>query len=361
MLIGIDGYEANVEKRVGIGQYAFQLLTQIQKQDKQNKYLIYLPQAPLADLPKESANWKYVIGKSSSLWTLTKLPELIRQTKPELIWSPTHYSPVNVTLPKIISVMDLSYIYYPETFKLIDLIKLRYLGGWSIKKTDRILTISNFTKDKIVDYYKIDPEKITVTYPGLTSSQSSAHSQQTKLIENKNPYILFVGTIQPRKNIEGLIRAFEMIDHLNLQFLIVGKKGWRYESIFTTWENSSKKDQIRFLDFVTDAELPGLYKNAVCFVLPSLYEGFGIPVVEAMNYGCPVAVSNVSSLPEVAGNLGFYFDPEKPADIAKVITQALQLSKEERQRLAEKLMERARQFSWEECAKKTIAVFNSFR
>ncbi len=361
MKIGIDGYEANVEKRVGVGQYAFQLLRQFHRLDKENDYLIYLPHPPLEDLPKADSHWRYIIGKSGRLWTLRELPKLIAHTKPHLIFSPTHYSPFTVKIPKIVAVMDLSYIYFPQMFRPIDLIKLRYLGGWSIKRADHIMTISHHSKKKISEYYKLKLDKITVTYPGGDTKAKAFDLALDKKAYLGEKYILFVGTIQPRKNISRLIQAFEKLTEPDLKLLLVGKKGWQYGAIFQTWEKSPMKDEIKFLDFVSDEELSALYKHAVCLVLPSLYEGFGIPVLEAMRQGCPVVVVNNTSLPEIAGDLGIYVDPMSITSIAQGLRQAVQLDQNQRVKLSKKLIARAKEFTWEKCAKDTLKVFQKFK
>ena len=371
MKIGIDGYEANTSQRVGVGQYAYQLLVQLEKLDKKNEYTIFLPQIPRADLPVPSETWRYVVGKPGSFWTIKQLPFLIKKQPLDLFFSPTHYLPWFTQVPKVMSIMDVSYLHFPEMFRKKDLLQLRYMGRHSIQHAHKILTISEFSKKEIIKYYTYPEENIIVTYPGISSKlkvpirqaqdrQSSKFSQGDKSWE-KGRYILFVGTIQPRKNIVRLVEAFEKLQQKDVQLVLVGKKGWLYQLILERIEGSIKKSHIQWLDYVADADLPSLYQNARCFVLPSLYEGFGIPVVEAMIYGCPVVVSRRSSLPEVAGEAGIYVDPENSNDIADGISKALQLSKTERVALVHKGKEQAKKFTWENCAQKTIGAFESIK
>lgn len=352
MNIGIDGYEANTTQRVGIGQYAYQLLSQLYKSDNENNYTIFLPSSPLSDLPVENSQWRYVEGNLGSFWTISQLPFLIRKNPVDIFFSPTHYTPWFTPFPRFISVMDLSYLHYPEMFRVKDLIQLKYMGGLSIAQAKKIFTISEFSKHEIIKEYKRKDEDVIVTYPGF-NVKLPMHTSR-KYVPN-TPYILFVGTIQPRKNIERLIKAFDELKQ-DIDLLIVGKRGWLYEPIITAAKASKRAKNIKFLDFVTDVELTALYQNAVCLVLPSLYEGFGIPVAEAMQVGCPVVVSNTTSLPEVAGEAGIYVDPLNIGDIAEGLSKAIQLSQADRTKLILKGKEQIKKFNWETCAQKTIEV-----
>ena len=259
--------------------------------------------------------------------------------------------------------MDLSYLHYPGMFRPSDLYQLKFFTTYSIKRARKILTISNFTKQEIIRFYKYSKDDIVVTYPGVDREKLTTIDKTTvitgtssKRLVNIQPYILFVGTIQPRKNIVRLIKSFEQIQP-RVKLILVGKKGWLYEPIFTCISESVKRDQIIWLDYVTNNQLNYLYQNASCLVLPSLYEGFGLPVIEAMSSGCPVVLSNTSSLPEIAGGAGIYVNPQSIEDIASGITKALQLSVEQRKILIEKGKHQAQKFTWENCAEKTLEVF----
>ena len=184
--------------------------------------------------------------------------------------------------------------------------------------------------------------------------------QNSKLLKEKykinKKYILFVGTLQPRKNIVRLIEAFSKIHHQQqLNLVIVGKKGWMYEEILEAPKQYGIENQIKFLEFVPDEDLSLLYKNALCFVLPSLYEGFGLPVLEAMTQGCPVITSNVSSLPEAGGDAALYVNPEDVDEIAAKM-QSLVKDEELRKTLIEKGYKQVKKFSWEKAARETLKV-----
>lgn len=360
MNIGIDGYEANTLNRVGIGQYAFQLLHHMHQLDKKNSYTIFLPEKPLTDMPKTRIGWEYVVGRPGGFWTIKQLPFLIRNKQLDVFFSPTHYTPWFSNIPQVMSIMDLSYLYFPKLFKKKDLLQLRIMGGKSIRRAKRILTISEFSKNEIVKKYKIPRQNIFVTYPGLNPDFEYKNTGNENVILKKygvnNIFILFIGTLQPRKNISRLIAAFDTIEDEKLELVIIGKKGWLYEPILAKIQKAKKKNLIRVLDFVPDELLPVFYQNAQCFTLPSLYEGFGIPVLEALHFGCPVVISNVTSLPEVAGKVAIYVNPENIQDIAKGLIKALQLKPEERKSLILEGYKQAKKFQWTTCAQKTITA-----
>jgi len=174
-------------------------------------------------------------------------------------------------------------------------------------------------------------------------------------------YVLSVGTIQPRKNYERLIEAFSLFLANNKQkfgvveLVIVGKKGWLYDDILSAPKRFGVEKQVRFLDFVPDCDLPALYKNALCFALPSLYEGFGLPVLEAMAQSCPVVVSNSSSLPEIAGNAGVYVDPKSVEDISRgLLTAVRQRNLIQGKTRLRKGLDQVSKFSWNKAARETL-------
>ena len=375
MKIGINGYEAVVPRfgysreglpnRVGSGIYCYELLFHLNKIDKKNNYLIYLPQKPTKDMPQERENWKYKVIGAKKAWTLTSLSfELFKkQSNPDVFFSPTHY---------------VSYLHFPNMFAKKDLYQLKFWGGLSIKKAKKIITISNSSKSDIIKEYGISSDKVVVVYPGVKEIsnikyQISNMDELQKKFGIDGDYILFVGTLQPRKNIVRLIEAFSKVvqnysssersesrsrfstssNNKGLQLVIIGKKGWMFDDILSAPEKFGVKDNVLFIDNAADEDLPSLYQHAQFFILPSLYEGFGLPILEAMNYGCPVITSNVSSLPEAGGDAALYVDPQNPEDIAEKMKKLLSddnLKKE----LVEKGYIQVKKFSWEKTARETL-------
>lgn len=375
MIIGIDGNEANQVQKVGIGEYAFELLQQFKKfsQPKtdgplvQNiQFQIYLKDKPRPEMPKESQNWKYIIVGPKKLWTQFGLPLYLYThfPRPDVFFTPTHYAPRFSPVMTAISVMDLSFLHYPELFAKKDIYQLVNWTKYSAHNADKIFTISNASKNDILKEYKKPEEDVIVTYPGVKDEVKNMKNELTKKeLEEKfavvGDYILFVGTLQPRKNIVRLIEAFSRIKQKEktkkLELILVGKKGWLYEEILDAPNTYNVRGVVKFLDFVRDEELSALYKHALCFVLPSLYEGFGLPVLEAMRYGCPVITSNVSSLPEAGGDAALYVDPMDVSDIEGKLKKVID-SPTLRKQMIEKGYKQVKKFSWEKAAQETLAV-----
>ena len=371
MNIGINGYEAvvsrfgfdkktNLPVRVGSGEYAYELLLELSKVDKKNNYYVYLPIKPTRDMPSENKQWRYIVFPSKKLWTLLGLSNKLLKNKEKInvFFSPTHYLPP-IAPKSVISILDVSYLKFPDLFKKKDLYQLKIWGRLSIKKAKKILTISESSKSDIIKYYGVKPDKIRVIYPGVKEILNIKYKilnmeELKKKFGIEKEYILFVGTIQPRKNIIRLIEAFVKLDK-NLQLVIVGKKGWQYEEILEVPKKLGVSDKVLFIDSASDEDLPSFYKSAKMFVLPSLYEGFGLPILEAMQNGCPVITSNISSLPEAGGDAALYVDPENVEDIKEKMEKLLS-DEGLRKEMIEKGYQQVKKFSWEKSAKETLKV-----
>lgn len=368
MVIAIDGYEANVEKRVGIGRYAYEILCGMYRQASDHtrmQFAVYLPGKPKNDMPKETYWWQYRSIGPRRLWTWFGLPLRLSLDRPkaDVVFSPTHYIPRFTNVLRVMAIMDLSYLTYPQLFKKKDLHQLVHWTAYAAAHAAGICTISEFSKRAIIEAYNVPPDKVHVTYPGFSMDVSHIDQDIHKKFKIRPSFILSVGTIQPRKNYSVLIEAFAKYLHTtgdkDTDLVIVGKKGWLYEPILKAPKLFGVEERVKFLSFVPDADLPSLYKKALCFALPSLYEGFGLPVLEAMTMECPVVVSNTSSLPEIAGQAGIYVDPLDVDSVARGIGVALeQRQTAEGKKRIELGKKQAKQFTWERAAQQTLDVLN---
>jgi glycosyltransferase involved in cell wall biosynthesis len=378
MLIGIDGNEANQKIRVGSGVYAFELLKQFKKYQISNiKYQIYLKEPPIIDLPEEFNRWRYKIVRPNKLWTQIGLPIKLWEEKifgkaPDLFFTPTHYAPHFCPVSSVITIFDLSFIRFPEMFLKKDLYKLKSWTDYSIKQAKKIITISQFSKKEITDYYHVPQENVIVAYPGYDGNKYKISNIKNKKYIEKikkkykidGDYLLYVGTIQPRKNLVRLIEAFELMNRKYPELKLVicgmineGRGGWMNEEFFHAISNQQltiHKDVI-ITGFVSEDDLPYLMSGAKSLVLPSLYEGFGIPVIEAMACGIPVVVSNTSSLPEVVEKAGILVNPYEIGDITRGLTSAC-FDENKRKEMIKRGLERVKLFSWQKTAKIVLEV-----
>lgn len=368
MIIGIDGNEANVERRVGSNQYAYELLKALKEENTKHGIVIYLRDKPLSDMPNESQNWKYRVFGPKKFWTQWRLPLdlYFHKPRPNVFFSPGHYAPRFSPVPVVVSIMDLGYLKFPQHFTKKDLYQLTLWTSKSIQVASHILAISQSTKNDIIEAYGVPEEKITVTYPGYDKKRFNlkVKGQESEKARRKcgilGDYILFLSTLKPSKNIEGLLEAFYQMTRSNpvryISLVIAGKKGWMYESIYKKVEELGLGKKVIFTDFVAEDEVPGLMAGAKVFVMPSFWEGFGIPALEAMATGVPTVVSNVGSLPEVVGEAGIIVEPYKPEDIARGIKEALARNEE----LKERGLTQIKKFSWVKCARNTLEVLEKY-
>lgn len=374
MIIGIDGNEANVENRVGVNEYAFQLLWHLKKlkpEWKQDyRFVIYLKSAP-KNLPKPSENWEYRVLPGSGMWILkTLMPHLWKsKNKPDLFFTPSHYVPPFAPMPRICSIMDLGYLEFSGQFRAYDFWQLKLWTAWSLFASKYIIAISNTTKKDIARRYRFTSNKIAVTPLGYDNSENIQkitpkdvrHVRKKYTIQSN--YLLFLSTLKPSKNVEGLVRAWAKIeaDFPSTDLVIGGKKGWLYEAVFDLVKKLKIKNRVVFTDFVAEEDKLPLISGARAFILPSFWEGFGLDVLTAQALGTPVVVSDRGSLPEVSGKVGLIVNPDDIDDMVDKIVQILKMPKSRYNKLVKKGKENAKKYSWEKTARETLKVFDKVK
>jgi glycosyltransferase involved in cell wall biosynthesis len=294
------------------------------------------------------------------LWHRARLPVPVElfTGRVDLFYSPDFVLPPALPGTRtVLTVHDLSFLHYPDHFvpKLV-----RYLSRVvprSVARADRVLADSEATRNDLTRLMDVAPEKVTVLYSGVDPRfhPEPEPGERERLAARygigARPYVLSVGTVQPRKNYARLIRAFSQLPG-DVELLIGGGRGWLYEEVLV---EAARHERVRMLGFVADADLPALYRGAALFAFPSLYEGFGLPVLEAMACGVPVVCSNVSSLPEVAGEAALLVDPHDEA----ALTEAMQLGLTDKELRAEMVgqgLEQAAKFTWERAARQLLDV-----
>lgn len=364
MIIGVDGNEANVEFPVGVSVYTLNLLQYFQsKSSKDIQFIIYLRREPSTKLPDESDYFKYKIVRGSRLWLTLFLPIHLWMYKLSgknitVFFSPAHYIPWFSPFKTIVTIHDLSYLFFPNEFLKKDLYQLRNWTNYALKKACHIIAVSRTTKKDIIKEYSVPDKKISVIYNGYENSKSLTTSHQP--LATNHSYFLYVGTIQPRKNLSTLINAFSKFHakHPSFKLIIAGKKGWLYDGIFQQVSQMQMTESVIFPGYVSDNEKIKLYQEATAYILPSLYEGFGIPILEAMSHKCPVIASFTSSLPEIGGEACLYFDPNSSDDLLdkmELIVSNKMLVVD----LIAKGAERVKFFSWKVAGQQTMEILSS--
>lgn len=343
MRIGLDANEANVARRVGSNEFAFQVLWQLYRQGYRHSWVIYLSAPPLPDLPRPKKNWQYRILTPGFLWTQWRLPWdlFFCRPRPKVFLTLGHYAPRFSPVPTMVCIMDLAFLKFPQTFRRSDLFQLTSWTAYSVKQAKHIFAISQATKKDIIDSYGIAANKISVAYPGVESPKATGKSPVKGLPAQAGKYLLYVGTLQPRKNLDALIEATRTVP---VGLVIAGKVGWKYQI--------KPAQHVKYVGYVPSERLAALIKGSLGLILPSLYEGFGIPVVQAMSLGTPVLVSRNSSLPEIVADSGLFIEPpfDAPA-IRSGLQKLLTLSLAHKQQLVSRARLRAQQFSWFNTAK----------
>lgn len=381
MNIGIDIRCLMHPIKTGVGEYTFELLNSLFNIDKTNQYFLFYNSAN--DVSASIPQWKgdnihYITTKyPNKLFNLAiklgliKLDKLILKKYPEIKKLDYWFAPnLNFTaLTKntklIITIHDLSFEIFPEFFTLKRLWWHKIIEPrQQCKKAQIIFTPSFNTKNDLTNFYKTNPEKIHTLYPGLSPTFLNKADDKEKIKQKyqlPDNFILFLGTIEPRKNIIGLIHAFEAIySSLPLPYtlIIAGAPGWKSKKILEKIKESPLKEKIKFLKYIESADKPTLYSLSSIFVYPSFYEGFGFPIIEAMSQGVPVITSNRSSLPEIAKQAAYLINPNNPSEIAGGIKNILTNFKI-KNRLVNSGLEKVKEFSWDKTSQNFLKIISS--
>jgi glycosyltransferase involved in cell wall biosynthesis len=257
-----------------------------------------------------------------------------------------------------VTIHDITHRLFPDTMALPNLIIEKLLMGSSIKKADCVIAVSNSTALGIAEHYAVYPEKIVTIYPGKPTLPDAIKESANLPLNLPKRYFLFVGTLDPRKNLPRVLNAFEQINprEHDVHLVIVGGQGWKNKQFNQQLNTSQIKNRVVMTGFVSRRQLKLLYANAVGLLLPSLYEGFGFPILEAMSCGSPVITSKTASMPEIAGDAAIVVDPIDTGAIASAMLEVM-TNTALRDTLISKGYKRLDNFSWEKCAQETLRVF----
>lgn len=346
----------------GISQYTVRLIQALAGLHTGDKILVLESQKAGSDAPWPGGvrRVKMITPPHNRFEQITLPMELLR-IPADLLHSPDFIPPFRHRSPSVITIHDLAFMRFPH---LLTADSARYYGqvDKAVKRADQIIAVSHSTMQDIVKLLHVGPEKISVVYSAaapecrpLTDEEKRERKRQLGLPDR---FILFVGTLEPRKNLPTLLEALPRVwqEH-RVPLVVVGGKGWLYERVFMTLDRLRlTEEQVHLVGTVPSQQLADYYGCATCLVMPSLYEGFGLPALEAMACGTPVIVSNVSSLPEIVGDSGLQVDPEDVEGLAETLVRLL-ADEELRLKLGQMGLQRAACFSWERTARETLSVY----
>jgi glycosyltransferase involved in cell wall biosynthesis len=363
MRIGIDLSILGVNQ-AGTASYTRRLLTALEqlKEDIEIKTFAVKQNRDMS-APK-SIQSRFDTLYRDILWIHGILPLQARRAKVDILHMPAFIIPLRCPCPSVVSILDTTIYRNPEYFPVWQRTYLRSMLPHSAHRSKKIITISKQSKNDIITQFGVPPDKVVPTY--LAASLEFKQLPEDKITDVKKRYhlerfILIVGTLEPRKNLKTLLKSFGKIKDTfpDVKLVHAGPQGWLYEEVLIQISENGLESSVTFLGRIPLDDLVGLYNAAEVFVFPSLYEGFGLPVLEAMACGCPVITSNVSSLPEVAGDAAILVNPINDDMIAHQLNMVLS-DPELREHLRQQGLAQARRFSWQRCAEETLKVYREF-
>lgn len=359
MKIGID---ARLWKQSGVGRYTRNLVRILQQIDKENKYSIFVLPKDLDDVKEVIKNKRFKIIPVDIKWhgldEQIKLPGFLKKEKLDLVHFPYFSIPVLYNLPFVVTIHDLIIDHFP-TGKASTLNPLAYYGkrlGYSLtisqcaKKAKKIITVSKATRDEIIDHLKVDKEKIVITYEGADIGILSTSEKPVMY----GKYFLYVGNAYPHKNLDQLISAFDNFKDSKIKLVLVGVDDYFYQKL----RGKVKNKNIVFLGNVSDADLANLYQFAVAYVSPSLMEGFGLPVLEAMTHKCLVVASDIPVFREITGGNAIFFNPKDSKEIFVKLDE-VQKNYSKLEGVKKKAFLESKKYSWEKMVKETLKIYQS--
>jgi glycosyltransferase involved in cell wall biosynthesis len=374
MRIGIDCrriLDINHGESAGVGHYVYYLIKNLLKIDKENKYYLFFYNHKIKADEFRQDNVKIVyfpglenIGKIPFFYRHWFIPNILRLYGLNIYHNPANVIPLFYFGKSVLTIHDLAIYKNPEWFPGGQYFTKFVSIPFSIRKAKKIIAVSENTKNDLIKLFKVNPDRITVIYEGVEDFNQFAIDENKLRSELKigKPYFLYLGTLEPRKNLVRLIEAFNefLKENKDFRLVLAGKRGWKYEPIFEAIKKYNLQNKVIYQGYVNKEEKVYLLGNALAFVFPSLYEGFGLPILEAMNLGVPIITSNVASIPELVIDNAVLVDPYSVDSIKEALLKMTK-DKQLREDLARKGKGIAQNFTWESCAKKTLELYKSIK
>lgn len=368
MKIGLEAERANLPNPTGVERYAAELIRNLAAIDHINQYILYFRTKPQEWFYTLPANFKIKVMPFPKFWTQLRLSLEMILHPVDILMVPASALPFIHPKKSVVTVHDIAFELFSGIYTGFMDYYQKFFARFAARHAVKIITVSQSTKTDLMEKYKVPPEKINVIYLAADPKfKCMSYGDVQPVLDKHNltykKYILFVGTLQPRKNIIGLIDAFSKLkkeNRIEETLVIAGGKGWLFEPILKKIKESEIAGSVRFLGYLNDKDQVAIYNGATLLTLPAFYEGFGLPPLEAMSCGVPVVVSNLSSLPEVVGEAGKLVDPTSIDSMAEGILEVLE-DRELQKNMMEKGLAQAAKFSWRTTAKKTLEVFKTLK
>lgn len=356
MHIAIDASRTTVQRVTGTENYAIRLIRTLITLNTDHDITLYFRDIPSPDLFPEHPRVTHRVIPFRRAWTHIRFALALRHDRPDVTFVPAHTLPFWMPGRAVVTVHDLGFKYFPDAHRTTDRWYLDYTTLYSAWSAYTVLADSQATADDLNLFYKVIPQKIHVVYPGVDSPAPPTSLEQIEMVKRKynlpERYFLFIGTLQPRKNIPVIVQAYQRwrMAHPDdgAGLVLAGGKGWLYDE---TW--ASGLPGLHLPGYIDEADKGALFAGALALVFPSLYEGFGFPVIEAMRCGTAVITSNTSSLPELAGHSALLVDPIDVGAIASSMARVVD-DPDLRARLVTRGYEQAAKFTWERAAEQTL-------
>lgn len=361
MLIGVDASRALAARPTGTETYSRRLIQTLLKLGGSHRFRLYCRSAPPPDLFPGAELRPMPFPR---LWTHVRLGWEMALHPPDLLFVPAHVLPPVRPRHSVVTIHDLGYLAFPLAHPWRQRLYLDLTTRWNARAASHIISDSRATRTDLVERYSVRPDKITVAYPGVDESLRPVRDSQAIAAVRARygvaeEYFLYLGTLQPRKNLSSLIAAYERFaaDCAGPvpQMVLGGKRGWLYEELFEEIRRRGLEGRVHLPGYIAEEDKAALLSGAVAFLFPSLHEGFGLPVLEAQACGCPVITSTTSSLPEVAGDAALLVDPRDEAAICEAMGRLVE-EPHLRAELVERGFANRQRFSWDACAETVLGV-----
>lgn len=362
MIIGIDASRANKTQRTGTEWYSYFVIEELKKLrgDIMCQFILYSREPLRGDLAKLPPNFesRVLAWPPKFLWTQIRLSWEMLIHPPDVLFVPAHTLPILGRAKRVVTIHDVGFRVYPELYSWIDILYHRFSVWFASRFAAKIICVSEFTKSELIKYYNTDPKKISAIPLGISLPLTPGRGA-SEASDSEKSQLFYIGRLEKKKNILGMLKALKIAQRMfsNFRLVLAGSPGHGFGEIKNYIAANRLDDSVTIKGYITEEEKSRLYRDSLAFVFPTFYEGFGLPILEAQAYGCPVITSKLGATAEVAGNSALLVDPNNPEDTAQAIL-ALR-DADFRRGVIEKGVANCKKYSWENTAVETLEILEN--